>query len=79
MIKEVLIKIREEIDYIRYKYNKEPDEIILGVEIFSKIKDYLYCEYYYKNKIVDLVIKNAVMKINIYCMVFQLLLIIIIQ
>ena len=58
MIKEVLYQIIYKIDLIRYKYNKDPDEIILGVEIFDKIKGYFYCEYYYQNKFMDLVIKS---------------------
>lgn len=51
-IEKVLVGIQYNIDFIEYRYNKYPNKIILGVEVFDNIK-YYYIDYIHLQQFVD--------------------------
>lgn len=51
-IDKVLVGIQYNIDFIEYRYNKYPNKIILGVEVFDNIK-YYYIDYIHLQQFVD--------------------------
>ena len=71
-VKKILEQIKYKLDLIQKKYNKYPDVIILGEDIFNNIENY-----YIKNCIHnsnDLIVykdKNKINKMRLYgCFVF---------